>query len=960
MRRDKTILAVALMTAGLLLGIVGAYGPATAERASYAWPPSQLPDSTPLTWWYTPLLLQRHVPASMRATIPCTLPPALADAPRPLLVLGTARRPVDTGGLTLSVVGRRLRLGVGSTAYTGIALPSTPTAASCSITLDVHGDRWSLTAPGVERQGRFQTRPVVTGLFTSLDIRQRPAPSVELTTEPWGSTTTTLQRISWLLAVVLALAALAVISLPRGRPRRATGTRVRLRWVVRRLRPVDAVVTAFIGVWWLVGPVLYDDGWVKVRQENYANSGGFSNYYTAFGTELPLDFWVEWAQHWIIAPFDQALVLRMVAIVCLVPIWVLARWATAWVARDAPGSRRAGEWALAAGFLAGSMAWLMTLRPEPPVALLTLVALLGAMRFRSAPSPAPLAIAGIALAFAVTAHPAGLVAAAPLLVISGDILRWTRASGWLPLAVVGGAALTTTIVLATLGADLDDRRRDAALIRTVGDAGASWREELGRYTMLIQPEWGAALRRCFVALIGLAVLGYLTRRRGPRAPTLDLAGLSLALALILLIPTPSKWPWHFGALVGLGAVAIAGEVMRLHAESRAGRTFVAPIALAATVLGIAWAFEPRLPWAYLDLRTLDWRLGIEERVLLWRFAALIPLAVAAVVLGVAVIRRRHRRPFAAGAALIPWLVPAIVFPLASYTITVLVVDALKTPSWTFGRQNAETLIGRSNCGLADDTLVNDPAATQPVDPLPWGDASRLVARQPRPPVAGLAAFGVEEAPFNWVAATRWYPADKDGRRIGFFVRNQREPADGVEVRWGRRTTRGVTVVGGGPIVPPYDRGYGYNVPWLFVNEGLMPHRPPGADALQVVLRRHATLAGPVLSGVVSYHALRLTDVLQAATTRALVEPNVVLYLPCATYPVLSGGIVEPPTIMLNRGTTWLVIDENKTFAGVLDLYPPEQMAVDDSGKRATELTALRFPTEIAGAVLASAQRLRTG
>ena len=70
--------------------------------------------------------------------------------------------------------------------------------------------------------------------------------------------------------------------------------------------------------------------------------------------------------------------------------------------------------------------------------------------------------------------------------------------------------------------------------------------------------------------MGLAVLAFLLRRRRERA-SLDLASASLGVALRLLIATPSKWPWHFGALVGIAAVAVASETIRL-SQGRRGRT----------------------------------------------------------------------------------------------------------------------------------------------------------------------------------------------------------------------------------------------------------------------------------------------------------------------------------------------------------------------------------------------------
>ena len=56
--------------------------------------------------------------------------------------------------------------------------------------------------------------------------------------------------------------------------------------------------------------------------------------------------------------------------------------------------------------------------------------------------------------------------------------------------------------------------------------------------------------------MALTVVAFLTRRRDQRSDALlDLPSASIGVGLLLLFVTPDKWPWHFGPLLGIAAVA---------------------------------------------------------------------------------------------------------------------------------------------------------------------------------------------------------------------------------------------------------------------------------------------------------------------------------------------------------------------------------------------------------------------
>src|SRR5215470_8281469 len=84
-------IALALAALALFAAALAALLPAKSLTATYSWPPRPLPSAHPGEAWYTPLLLARHEAGSIDARIPCALPPQLPDAPRPAVVLATAR-----------------------------------------------------------------------------------------------------------------------------------------------------------------------------------------------------------------------------------------------------------------------------------------------------------------------------------------------------------------------------------------------------------------------------------------------------------------------------------------------------------------------------------------------------------------------------------------------------------------------------------------------------------------------------------------------------------------------------------------------------------------------------------------------------------------------------------------------------------------------------------------------------
>jgi Mycobacterial cell wall arabinan synthesis protein len=702
-------LAQALAFLGLVAALVGALGPAEHVRTTYAWPPATLPGATPDRAWYAPLLLSRHRPDAVSVSIPCALPPPLPGAAAPVTVLATARNPRRAGGLALTRSGRRLTVRVGNRILVRVPLVDAGEGGSCSYRLRMEDRRWSLEGgpAGVSRQGVLNPMPVVFGLFSGLDLDEGRRPAIEVTTAVHAARTVARQAVAWTVSAIAILAAISLVAIAR-RPRPLAAIRRALTTGRDQMHPVDGLVGLGLVTWWILAPAFFDDGWIHAKLTSFESSGGFSSYYVFLGTNAPLGYWVDWPLHWLAESTNLVLFLRMPQLLCLGAVWILCRVVLARVLSSSTASRGVALWTLAAAFLVGVLAWGMTLRPEPMVALVVVAVLVCVVQFRERESAAPLALSAVLVPLAVTAHPSGVVALAPLLAAAPPIARFARRNipATTALAV---AAVGLSLVLLFLGADVDQRRVDTQTISALDTAADSWFDESSRYELLSVEPYGTPLRRALVALIALTLVAFALRLRRRSGSRLDLPAIALGIGLLLLVPTPSKWPSHFGTFIGLAAIAAATEMTALRERApERRRRVVQPLALiAAGTVAIAWSWLERDPWNIVDLRTLDWRPAFESWLPLWIVASAVPL----VLLVAALATGRPAAARLAPARAASWTAVALATPLIAFTVGILLADTLRTGTWTHARQTLETFTGRTDCGLAEDLVVTGSASS---------------------------------------------------------------------------------------------------------------------------------------------------------------------------------------------------------------------------------------------------------
>ena len=344
MQRPRLALVLALV--GLVAGVVGAVGPATGVTTTYSWPPSPVPDATPDKAWFSPLLLIRQRPEAISATFPCGLAPALPNAPAPATALATARHPRQADSLLVTRREQELVFAIGEDILARVPV------SECPHQLDLGAGAWTLAGNSgtSSRGGDLDAMPIVTGLFSALDLHAEGSPSIRVTTAVHAMETTVVQKLAWVVAALAIAGALLLVARQgtRRRSRRPMGAG--LRSLAARAHPADAVVGGVLLAWWVLSPSFYDDGWVLTRQRMFSASRGFSNYYDTLGANVPLGYWLEWVQHWLAQSSSTLLVLRIPVLLGLAGIWIICRWTsrasrtTPSPAPQHPGSSRARSW----------------------------------------------------------------------------------------------------------------------------------------------------------------------------------------------------------------------------------------------------------------------------------------------------------------------------------------------------------------------------------------------------------------------------------------------------------------------------------------------------------------------------------------------------------------------------------------------------------------------------------------
>lgn len=763
-QRDESTrrLVVVSLVAALLAGLAFAafvLAPVDERQPVYGWSSVDQGGSTSLA-----LLTGR--PDSLLLDVPCD---TLRSAGGTVLSTVPFDRGDPRSGLLLTARDATATVAVAGVAVLAVELPEGCDAVRVVVSAD--GATASVDAqPAGTAAGDL--RPATTGFYVPPEVLAQPdAGDVRATAvadDRFDSSPTLLKLALGTLAVLaVAVALLAAVRVDRRR-----GRRVPRGWGVRRLltpRPVDVVVAVVLLGWAVAGPTTVDDGYIATMLRNRPAAGFIGNYFRWFNApEAPFGWFYEPMALWARASTGMTW-LRLPSVALGLLTWLmlsrllLPRVAGLW--------RRSG-WVGAAAPALFLLWWLpydSGVRPEPWIALGTVVVLVLLERGLICGTVSPIALAGFAAAWSVGVGPTGVIAVAPLLARAPALVRLLLR--WSPLervaAVAAVAAAAATAVLAMFGDQTLGTVLEATRVRQLIGPNLSWPDEYIRYSTLLMPEApeGTLTRRLPVLLCIVAVAGVLAvtgRARGGPARRARALALTTLLAAAALAFTPTKWTHHFGAFAAIGTllgVAALGQLARRRPDDARGR-LAATAAVAIALAVAAWGWNN---WWYLSSagvlfgdRTPSVGLPLAS------VALVVGLAVAGLAARTVSAERRSRWPAVASAV----LVTLVVLEVATFEASALT----RSSTYSVARAGVDGSVGEQ-CPLEDalgaelDTtlgrLAPSGALTGTGFRVPSDPDEGVVTSRKDGEAVGLTGSVPASTTGTWDAATSWYDLPPD-------------------------------------------------------------------------------------------------------------------------------------------------------------------------------------------------------
>ncbi|MGW0252547.1 arabinosyltransferase domain-containing protein [Nocardia goodfellowii] len=744
--------AVIAALIGVLCAIAIPLLPVRMDAATVSWPQAGSATSiqAPLT---------AYAPIELTANIPCTALTALAETGGVVMSTIPRQSPdMERYGFVAKVVAdtaeRPGRVDIVSRNTLLWSAPlDTVRGQNCAVAVEVGIGRNSVAVSGTGpiSSGDLPTkdlRPQVVGVFSDIKGAPPAGLAVDIAVDSRFSTSPTPLKLAAIILCVLAtLVALVALHRLDRLDGRATRRFLPTRWW--RLRPVDWLVFATLGVWHFLGANTSDDGYILGMARGAQSSGYMSNYYRWFSVDegpfyTPYTDVIGWlAQVSTVSPWVRLPTLAS-AVICW---WVISREV---LPRLGPALRGGvAVWTSALMFLAFWLPYNNGLRAEFVVATGVLLTWVSVERALATRRLLPYACAIIVAAFTLTAAPSGLICVAALAAgargMTEVLVRRAKTTGYLPLLVPLCAAglLVLTVVFAdrTLAAVLEMLR-----VHDQIKPGESWFFEYLRYQYLITPSGDGWLTRrfgMFMLLLGLIVCVVSMLRRGGHlpgtaaGPTRRLVGITFA-AMVLMMFSPTKWNHQFGVFAGLaGCVAALTAVAVGHGVLRPVRNRA--LFAAAVFFTLAMTFVAANGYWYVSSWGIPWWDKAPEIA----GKGLSSIAAGLSVLALLVAGWWHIRP---DTRLRPWAEKVTRTPVLALVAAFMVLFEVASfakatvsqyPAYSLGKSNLSAAFA-GGCGLADDVLVeSDPNASM-LAPL-TGDAGAALAGTES---AGFSASGV--------------------------------------------------------------------------------------------------------------------------------------------------------------------------------------------------------------------------
>ncbi|WJY71839.1 arabinosyltransferase domain-containing protein [Corynebacterium auriscanis] len=600
-------------------------------------------------------------------------------------------------------------------------------------------------------------RPMVTGIYSEIintpeSAKQATEAGLQahVTVDSRFSSSPTLLKsaVMW-LGIVLTIIALWTLHQidkldGRGQARRR-GRVLPAGWWRPRL--LDGVVGGSLLLWYFVGANTADDGYILTMARISEHAGYMANYYRWFGVpESPFG-----------SPFYDLIALlthvsssstwvRLPSLLAGLVTWlVLSREVLPRLGAKV-NSRAVAHWTMAAVFLLFWMTYNNGTRPEPIIAMLSLLTWVSLERAIATHRLLPAAVGTLFATLALSAGPTGLMAVAALLASIGSLIgilirrlplldapkgsprgrTFVAILAQLaPFLPAGTAVLITVFADQTLASVME-----AIRVRSAIGPAVPWYEEYLRYTALLEQTVDGSFPRRFSILMlffafGVVIASMLRNRRVPGAakgPSTRLVMVILGTMFFMTF-TPTKWTHHFGVYAGIGAaIAALAAVAASHIALKSLRNRI--LFIGASLMLFAFTLSGTNGWWYISSYGVPWWdksiqiAGIEMSSVMLAVSLLV--LVTAGVIGflsdakharatssaeVADIDQKEKRQSARlnglTAAPIGVLSAVVVaFILASLTKGMLA----QWPAYSVGQGNIKTLSGNT-CQLADAVRV---------------------------------------------------------------------------------------------------------------------------------------------------------------------------------------------------------------------------------------------------------------
>jgi arabinosyltransferase B len=740
---------------GFVLSVATPLLPVVQTTATLAWPQQgQLNNVT------APLISQ--TPVTMTVEVPCSMVRMMP--PKGGVLLGTAPKhgkDAALNGLFVNVTGQRVDV-----TDRNVVIASVPRAQVIGTTNVPGCSRIEITST---HAGTFATfvgltdtsgqpvrngfadpnlRPQIVGVFTDLTGPAPPGLQVWATVDTRFSTRPTILKLT---AMLLAIAATIVALIALWRLDQMDGRGLAARLLLGPFRPasspggmrrilpanwrsftwIDATVIAAFLLWHVIGANSSDDGYILGMARVADHAGYMSNYFRWFGSPEDPFGWYYNLLALMTHVSDASIWIRLPDLIAGLVCWLLLSREVLPRLGPAVASSKPAFWAAGMVLLAAWMPFDNGLRPEPIIAvgsLITYVLIERSMRY-SRLTPAALAV--VTAAFTLGVQPTGLIAVAALVAGGRPILRilvhrhrlvgtWPLVA---PMLAAGFVILTVVFADQTLSTVLEATR-----IRSEIGPSQAWYTENLRYYYLILPTVDGSLSRRFGFLITAlclftAVFIMLRRKRIPgvaRGPAWRLMGVIFGTMFFLMF-TPTKWVHHFGLFAAVGAaMAALTTVLVSPAVLRWSRNRMA--FLAALMFLLALCFSTTNGWWYVSSYGAPFNsstpriAGITINTIFFVLFAITALYAAWLHFDLA------RAPRTRGEGRLARAMTTAPVPIAAGFMVLVFVGSMvagvvrQYPTYSNGWANLRAFTG--GCGLADDVLVEPDTNAGFMAPLP--------------------------------------------------------------------------------------------------------------------------------------------------------------------------------------------------------------------------------------------------